>query len=438
MKKLVGRMTISHTSEQHMGVEVFTLMNDLLQLKAVPALGGRLLSLLVGGREFFYQNRALLDEDLYLVTPLNLLPPIDETLGSWHNFGGDKTWPAPQGWEMPDQWHGPPDAVLDAGPYTASCDAQAEQITLTMQSMRDERTGLRITRSIQLTAGIAGFTLVQTFENVIERPISWAIWDVAQFDAHSIAERASLPVGMYVGIEQASSLPAHEIFSVTGNVSWERLTAGVIHVPVQDVVGKLGFADSAGWLAFRAEDGMTLVQQFTPEPGAVYPDGGARAEIWLQYPVAQPLTELGNYQPRAYVIESEVLSPLTTLAPGNSTQLTVNWRVARTAGHILDVAPAGCVYRPAQVFAASALPRTHIVGGLGPFVAGTVRGSWQNANGTMLNEVDLAPASLLDYVDLDIWLDRPLEATTFTLNIIDAAGTPWPWQQISLDDWLRV
>lgn len=418
-----------------MGVEVFTLMNDLLQLKAVPALGGRLLSLRVGEREFFYQNRALLDEDLRLVTPLQLLPPIDETLGSWHNFGGDKTWPAPQGWETPDQWHGPPDAVLDAGPYTASCDAQSKGITLTMQSMRDERTGLRITRSIQLTTGIPGFALVQTFENATEQHISWAIWDVAQFDAHSIAQHASLPVGMYVGIEEASSLPAHELFHVTGNVTWERLTAGVIHVPVQDVVGKLGFADAIGWLAFRVEDGMTLVQQFTPEPGAVYTDGGARAEIWLQYPVEQPLAELGNYQPRAYVMESEALGPLKTLAPGESTQMTVNWRVARAAGPILDVLPVGCVYRPVQVFASHTLPRAHIVGGLGPFVAGIVRGSWQDANDTTLSEVDLAPARHLDCLDLDIWLDRPLAATTFTLNIIDASGTSWPWQQISLADW---
>lgn len=180
IKEAVSRMTIAYTSEQHMGVEVFKLMNELIQLSAVPTLGGRLMSLRVGEREFFYRNRALLDEDLHPVIPLNLLPPIDETLGSWHNFGGDKTWPAPQGWETQDQWHGPPDEILDAGPYTASYDAQAEQITLTMQSMPDWRTGLRITRSIQLVAGLPGFKLVQTFENVTDRQISWAIWDVAQ------------------------------------------------------------------------------------------------------------------------------------------------------------------------------------------------------------------------------------------------------------------
>jgi hypothetical protein len=416
-----------------MGVEVFKLMNELIQLRAVPTLGGRLMSLRVGEREFFYRNRALLDGDLHPVIPLNLLPPADETLGSWHNFGGDKTWPAPQGWETQEQWHGPPDVILDAGPYSASYNAQAEQITLTMQSMPDWRTGLRITRSIQLVAGLPGFKLVQTFENVVDRQISWALWDVAQLDAQSIIGCASLPVGMYVGIERDSPLPVRELFSVTGNVSWERLTANVIHVPVQDVVGKLGFVSAVGWLAFRAEDGMTLVQQFTPEPDAVYPDGGARAEIWLQYPVEKPLVELGNYRPLAHVIESEVLGPLTRLAPGGKSQLTVNWRVTRTAGPILDVVPAGCVYQPLQVFASLTLPRTHIVGGLGPFVAGTVRGSWRSASGDILSEVDLATGRLLNCVDLDIWLDRPLEATTLTVYLLGTAGATWLWQQIALD-----
>ena len=35
------------------------------------------------------------------------------------NWGGDKVWLAPQGWENEDQWPGPPDPVLDGGAYHA-------------------------------------------------------------------------------------------------------------------------------------------------------------------------------------------------------------------------------------------------------------------------------------------------------------------------------
>ena len=40
----------------------------------------------------------------------------DGSIAAWKNYGGGKTWPAPQGWDRPDQWHGPPDPVLDTGP----------------------------------------------------------------------------------------------------------------------------------------------------------------------------------------------------------------------------------------------------------------------------------------------------------------------------------
>ena len=34
---------------------------------------------------------------------------------NWKNYGGAKTWPAPQGWDGEGQWPGPPDPVLDSG-----------------------------------------------------------------------------------------------------------------------------------------------------------------------------------------------------------------------------------------------------------------------------------------------------------------------------------
>ena len=39
------------------------------------------------------------------------------TLVNWKNYGGAKTWPAPQGWDGAGQWPGPPDPVLDSGRY---------------------------------------------------------------------------------------------------------------------------------------------------------------------------------------------------------------------------------------------------------------------------------------------------------------------------------
>src|SRR3712207_4599372 len=92
--------------------EVVWLANGLLRIGLVPALGARILSLVAGERELLYRNPRLLDDRLHRLPGEALLPPVDGTLGSWRNYGGDKTWPAPQGWDGPDQWPGPPDEVL--------------------------------------------------------------------------------------------------------------------------------------------------------------------------------------------------------------------------------------------------------------------------------------------------------------------------------------
>ncbi len=112
------------------------LDNGLVRLGFVPALGGRLLSVQVGGREFLWRNSSYVDAALLPVGG-HVFAPNAGRMGDWVNYGGDKTWPAPQ-----DQWAGPPDPVLDSGPYTV--DQAPGAVTLT--SGLDPRTGLRITR----------------------------------------------------------------------------------------------------------------------------------------------------------------------------------------------------------------------------------------------------------------------------------------------------
>jgi hypothetical protein len=55
--------------------------------------------------------------------------------------GGDKLWPAPQGWNNDAQWPGPPDAVLDGQPYRAEMLDGGAALRLT--SRDDPRSGIR-------------------------------------------------------------------------------------------------------------------------------------------------------------------------------------------------------------------------------------------------------------------------------------------------------
>ncbi|MCQ0020724.1 hypothetical protein [Actinomadura madurae] len=87
--------------------EVVWLDNGTLRLGIVPALGGRLLSLVHDGEELLWRNPALLDGRLHPVgghRPERTSGPM----ANWCNYGGDKTWPAPQGWSSPGSGPGRP------------------------------------------------------------------------------------------------------------------------------------------------------------------------------------------------------------------------------------------------------------------------------------------------------------------------------------------
>jgi hypothetical protein len=140
-----------------------------LRLGLVPELGGRLLSVRHRGVELLWRNADFLDDDLRGAYATNA-----GRMGDWVNYGGDKTWPAPQGWDGPDQWVGPPDPVLDSGPYSVTADGD----TVTMTSAPDPRTGLRLTRAVTLLDD--GYRLDLRAENVSARWVRWALWNVTQ------------------------------------------------------------------------------------------------------------------------------------------------------------------------------------------------------------------------------------------------------------------
>jgi hypothetical protein len=285
---------------------VVWLHSGPLTVGAVPALGGRILALRLDGHEVLHRDDALIDSRLHRRDPAAV---SGDTMGSWLNWGGDKTWPAPQGWDGPQQWAGPPDPVLDGGTYAHSL--AGDQLTMT--SGHDPRTGLTITRVLE----IEGDALIVTsrLTNTGDRPVRWAPWNVLQ-----------LPGGDF-SAEVEGPDPVRGLLAGTGFPAWT-VADGVCRVPAQDVVGKLALPGASGRLSV-VRDGHTVTQTFAIDPAAEYPDGGARAEVWLEHPLDEGIEALGGLRPRHRIVESEVLGPLADLEPGGSTELTVRVAVTR-------------------------------------------------------------------------------------------------------------
>ncbi|MBB5159045.1 DUF4380 domain-containing protein [Saccharopolyspora phatthalungensis] len=295
--------------------EVWWLANDGLRLGIVPELGGRLLSLSgKDGRELLWRNDDLLTDDLRFRDG-HLHRPVSGGLGDWVNYGGDKTWPAPQGWAGADQWAGPPDPVLDSGAYTVTTEERADAAVVTLTSGDEPRTGLRLGRRFELRRGESAYRLTLSARNTSDRDVRWALWNVTQLAADG--EGGTLVGG-----------PEHvtKLLAGTGYPKWEQRGAATF-IPHQDVVGKLGFPAATGWLSHTG-GGSTLTQRFTVDTGAEYPDRGSRVEVWLEHPLPEPLAELGELNPPARIVECEVLGPLTTLPPGEETTMTIDVEVS--------------------------------------------------------------------------------------------------------------
>ncbi|MGO1768362.1 MAG: DUF4380 domain-containing protein [Microbacterium sp.] len=304
--------------------DVVWLESARLRLGFVPALGGRLLSARLGDVETLWRDDAVLDDDLHPVTG-HVPAPHDGEMSRWVNYGGDKTWPAPQGWSSPQEWAGPPDPVLDSGAYAWEGEQHEDgSAVVRMTSAPDPRTGLVLERRFRLGRGESGYDLRVTATNVSGRSVRWALWNVSQ--------RAAGPVGqggVWVDVDADASADPVPLVVGTGTPVWDAVGPAMIRVPHQDVVGKLGFPTASGRLS-HAAGGTTTTMTFDAERLATYPDRGSRAEVWMEHPLESPLEHLGGLRPSHRIVEIEVLGPLRDLAPGETMSLDV--RVDMTIG----------------------------------------------------------------------------------------------------------
>ena len=77
------------------------IRNEWVTLTIVPEFGGRLMQVAFGPHEYLFVNKRY--EGKYL-------PPREpDAPAKWHNYGGDKIWPLPEGRQGEDHWSGPLD-----------------------------------------------------------------------------------------------------------------------------------------------------------------------------------------------------------------------------------------------------------------------------------------------------------------------------------------
>jgi hypothetical protein len=226
----------------------------------------------------------------------------DPKSSEWGNFGGDKTWPAPQadwGRITPRAW--PPPVAFDSMPV----EAKAEGNTVILTSPVDPHFGIRTYRRVELDPQQPVLTITTTYEKVEGEPRKVGVWIITQLDDPiavyaPVPERSLFPKGYN---EQSKDLP-QDLKVERGLLSCTRS---------RSLSTKIG--TDAGTLLWVGAKVMVRID--SPRvPGAEYPDQGSSAEIYT------------NPDPLDYV-ELELLGPLQTMKVGDKIERTSNYTLLR-------------------------------------------------------------------------------------------------------------
>lgn len=407
---------INHQQIDFHGWTAYEISNDLIRLVAVPDIGGRIMAYDLGTYSYLYVDRELAGKLFSSEENQG-----DGSLASWKNYGGDKTWPAPQGWDNANQWPGPPDSILDTGRYHLNVfHSDAFEATIQMTSPPGSSTGVQITRRATIQAGSTRVRLDLSFHNISQRDIRWSIWDVVQLNAERRSSTGQLiperECVVSAPLNQQSKFEAgyYVMFGDPHNPQWQvDLDESLFLGSYQWEIGKVGLDSRGGWAAFANKAArQAFAVRYTPQPAGEYPDNGAGVEFWT---VGRgKVANLDYEQSEIYLMEVEILSPFQHIEPGQTSSFSIEWGSCLCPGPIVDVTEGGCVGKKLTTKRNGLY--VHLTGTMGVFDRGRLSVDLLDSDGETLLSTDLGPVSPLGVVTLDHVLETPAHA--MQLNLI--------------------
>ncbi|TMQ00436.1 MAG: hypothetical protein E6L09_06555 [Verrucomicrobia bacterium] len=265
--------------------------NGRVEAIIVPAVG-RVMQFRFAGDEDgpFWENRALAGR------------APDPAAKEWGNFGGDKSWPAPQSdWPRitPRAW--PPPVAFDSMPVEAGEDG----FVVKLISAVDPHYGIRTYREITLALDQPVMSITTTYEKVSGQPIKVSVWVITQLKDPVMA---------------CASLPESERFREGYNRQSDELPSNLriadgLLTLTRDPKTSHKVGTDAGALFWVGKEAVVRIDSPRKIFGE-YPDEGCSAEIYT------------NPDPLAYV-ELEMLGPLQKLIAGDSITRTSTYTLLR-------------------------------------------------------------------------------------------------------------
>ena len=277
-------MPLTHTT--FFDRPAYHLSNSALGLTVIPALSGRIMELKTGRPA---QNHLWINDPL-----LAGQAGGDPAFGGWKNWGGYKTWLAPQS-RWPD-----PMAQSDAVDNVEwEVIAQTESLSAASLSLRGPMIswgGVYFGRQITVRGKSRAVSIRETITNGSSEPRTWAVWAVAQF-----------PVPGHAAFPPAAIKAARALHAAP-----PKFRGGQLRFDGKEY-WKVGALSAESWAQYQAKPWPRAFRvSFPPHADLPHPDD-YNLEAW------------NNTRP-AYM-ELEWLGPLVTLKPGESWAMDTEWHI---------------------------------------------------------------------------------------------------------------
>ena len=405
------------------GWKAYRLTNGIITLYVTPEIGGRAIQLQLGDQSYFFVNKQFEGK---------VLPESQNNLKSgWANYGGDKVWPAPEGWMNDYEWPSIPYYILDGSRFKSEVVKNTPQeVAVRVTSQPDPRTGVQFIRTFHVFAGTTRVQVDQVMRNISKRQVRWGIWHLIQNDA-SDANDPSKPnpeLYVYIPLNPHSIFPDgyYHPYGDARNPSYQAIDNGhMLRIHYEYRVGKAAADSDAGWYAVvNGQKNACLLESFKYFPGMEYPDN-ASVESWndgpghiSRGPFFQTLPDDPKQTP--YFLETEVISPYATLDPGQEYEFTVHWAPTRVPNPIVKAVWVGAISKPLGVEVSG--NQIALKGVFGVFVPGMAEAVFYSAMGEELSRQELQPVDPRQVVRLDKTVPLPDNAFRVSLRVVDAEG----------------
>jgi len=393
------------TSGKYRNWDIRVLENEWIKLFVAPQLGGRIIQLKMDNYEYLFVNPSLAG-----------MEPDASRLGqngTWLNFGGEKIWPAPQGWNSSEQWPGPPDPILDSGLYSFHVNNRKNS-EITLLSPFDTYTGIQIERNISLQKDSSEVIINAAFHNKSSIPRKWSVWPVCQMnisadDFHN-RYQVECPKNKKSKFEKGYSV----MHGLVNNPQFKFNKYGNLIVDYQYLVGKIGLDSNLNWVAFNdKKTGRTFILKYRFQKRKHYPDN-TTVQIWTQGRgnifSRNKITEFQNDTDlNPPYIEMELLSPLGLITPGKSLKYEYRMLVCTIPIYeeIQNVNEYGVIASPLNVKIEG--ERVKITGKYGVFINGTIKIILNDKPGTNI-ENNCTPyekkVNPFEGINIEILLDK--------------------------------